>query len=80
MKLVSGLRTQIEGVLESGTEGDIWMLEGGNDRVQKLCNGEICNKYFLSNIITIIKSRRMKWAKIVETSTHIFMVLRYVGA
>jgi hypothetical protein len=66
--------------LESGIEGNIWMLEGGNDRVQKLRDGEIRNTCFLSNIITMIKSRRMKLAKIVETSTHIFMVLRYVGA
>jgi hypothetical protein len=48
---------------EQGAEDIIWTEEGRNNRrFEKLQNYSLHNMYSSSNIIRMIKSRRMRWA------------------
>jgi len=66
--------------LESGTEGNIWMSEGENDRGTKTTQRGDSQYVLLIKYYYNAQTTRMELAKIVEISTHIFMVLRHVGA
>jgi hypothetical protein len=56
-------RTNTEGVLEQGAEGNMWTERDEiTGRWRKLHSEELHNLYSSPNIIRMIISRRMRWA------------------
>lgn len=53
--------TKAEGVHEHGAAADIWASHEGSNRIEgKWHKQEFCEPYSTSNIIGVIKSRRMR--------------------
>jgi hypothetical protein len=49
-----------KGVWEQGAEENIWTYEGGSER-SELRNDELHNLYASTNIVTVFRSRRLRW-------------------
>lgn len=61
MGVTTSGKTKAEGVQEEGAAADIWALQEGSNRIEgKWHKQEFCEPYSSSNIIGVIKSRRMR--------------------
>jgi hypothetical protein len=57
------VRTRAEGVQEQGAAADIRASQEGSNRIEgKWHTQEFCEPYSSSNIIGVIKSKRMRWS------------------